>query len=253
MSRRPFLAGNWKMNKLVNESVDLVKGILDGVKDITDRDILVCPPFTSLSEVSKLVKGTNIKLGAQNCSYKDSGAYTGEISPSMLVDLGCSYVILGHSERRIYFGETNEIINEKAKLAISKGLKVIYCVGEVLEERQNNKTFDVIKEQLEKVLYDLDLNNVIVAYEPVWAIGTGLSASPEQAEEVHAFIRKTVSNIIKTSGKSYDVENLVILYGGSVKSSSIKGLMECEDVDGGLIGGASLKINEFLDIIRMSK
>ncbi len=253
MSRRPFLAGNWKMNKLVGEAVDLVKGIVDGVKGIIDKDILVCPPFTALSEVSKIVKGTNVNLGAQNCSYKDSGAYTGEISPSMLLDLGCSYVILGHSERRTYFGETNEIINEKAKLAISKGLKIVYCVGEVLEERKNNQTFDVIKKQLDQVLYNLDLNSVIIAYEPVWAIGTGLTASPEQAEEVHSFIRKTVSNIVKDAGKNFDVNDLVILYGGSVKSSSIKGLMECEDVDGGLIGGASLKAEEFLNIINNAK
>jgi triosephosphate isomerase (TIM) len=154
---------------------------------------LVCPPFTALSKISELVKGTNIKLGAQNCSYAESGAYTGEVSVDMLKDAGCDYVILGHSERRVLFGETDEVINKKAKLAISKGLKVVFCVGEVLEERENEKTFEVIKKQIINGLQDLDLNNIIIAYEPVWAIGTGKTASPEQAEEVHSFIRNLIA------------------------------------------------------------
>jgi triosephosphate isomerase (TIM) len=206
-----------------------------------------------------LVKGTNIKLGAQNCSYAESGAYTGEVSVDMLKDAGCDYVILGHSERRVLFGETDEVINKKAKLAISKGLKVVFCVGEVLEERENEKTFEVIKKQIINGLQDLDLNNIIIAYEPVWAIGTGKTASPEQAEEVHSFIRNLIATEFSSnccscccSSKNF-ADDMIILYGGSVNPSTIQGLMDCKNVDGGLVGGASLKVKDFSEIVKLAK
>lgn len=246
--RKPFLAGNWKMNKLISESAELAKGLVDNVAGISDKDILVCPPFTSLSKVREIVAGTNVKLGAQNCSYAESGAYTGEVSPDMLKDAGCEYVILGHSERRAYFAETDEILNKKTKLALSKGLKVIFCVGETLAEREAEKTFDVINKQMVDGLKDILLENVIIAYEPVWAIGTGRTASPEQAEEVHAFIRNLIA-------KLYDknvAESVRVLYGGSVNPATIKGLMACPNVDGGLVGGASLKVSDFADIVKLS-
>ena len=173
MSRKPFLAGNWKMNKTIGEAAELAKGLADNVKGIDNKDILICPPFTAIAKVREIVAGTNVKLGAQNCSYAESGAYTGEVSPDMLKDAGCEYVILGHSERRAYFGETDEVLNKKTKLALSKGLKVVFCVGETLSEREADKTFVVINKQMVDGLKDISLENVVIAYEPVWAIGTG--------------------------------------------------------------------------------
>jgi triosephosphate isomerase len=207
-----------------------------------------------LTKVREIVVGTNIKLGAQNCSYAQNGAYTGEISADMLKDIGLEYVILGHSERRSLFGETNEIVNKKAKLAISKGLKVIICVGENLLERKENRTFEVIKSQLINCIDGLDFNYLVIAYEPVWAIGTGNTATPEQVEEVHAFIRKVISENLSTCGQEeFSIENDIrILYGGSVNSTAIEGLMKCENVDGGLVGGASLKIKDFADIVKLA-
>ncbi len=246
--RKPFLAGNWKMNKRISEAADLTKGLTENLKEINGKDVLLCPPFTALAKVKEIVSGTNIMLGAQNCSYAESGAYTGEISVDMLLDAGCDYVILGHSERRAYFGETDDIINKKTKLALSKGLKVILCVGETLSEREGNKTFDVINKQLVDGLNGVDLQNLVIAYEPVWAIGTGKTASPAEAEEVHAFIRKKIASLY--SQKSAD--DIRILYGGSVSPATIQGLMACENVDGGLVGGASLKVADFTDIVKLS-
>ena len=246
--RKPFLAGNWKMNKLTKDAADLALGLVENLKDVKDKEILVCPPFTAIAKVREIVAGTNVKLGAQNCSYAESGAYTGEVSPDMLKDAGCEYVILGHSERRAYFAETDEILNKKTKLALEKGLKVVFCVGETLDEREANKTFSVIDRQMVNGLKGMALENVTIAYEPVWAIGTGKTASPEQAEEVHAFIRNLIA-------KLYDAktaENTRILYGGSVNPATIKGLMACPNVDGGLVGGASLKVADFTDIVKLS-
>lgn len=247
--RKPFLAGNWKMNNTINESVELVKGLVGNVGNITDRDILVAPPFTALTKVKEIIKDSNIKLGAQNCSFAEKGAYTGEVSPTMLLDAGCEYVILGHSERRQYFGEDNEIIKKKMLNALSVGLKIIYCVGETLAEREANKTFDVIESQIKEGLNGVPSENITIAYEPVWAIGTGKTATPDQAEEVHAFIRGILEKI-------YDknvADDMQILYGGSVSPDTIKNLMACPNVDGGLVGGASLKVDSFSKIVEDAK
>ena len=171
--RKPFLAGNWKMNNLISESEVLAEGLVKNLGNIENKDILVCPPFMSIAKVVETAKGSNIKVGAQNCASEDKGAYTGEVSPSMLVDAGCEYVILGHSERREYYGETDEIINKKTKLALEKGLKVILCVGETLNDRETGKTFELIKTQTVAGLQGVDIKNITIAYEPVWAIGTG--------------------------------------------------------------------------------
>jgi triosephosphate isomerase (TIM) len=246
--RKPFLAGNWKMNKLIGEAVELANGLVENLSGIKDKDILICPPFMSISAVREVVKNTNIKLGAQNCSFAESGAYTGEVSPKMLIDAGCSYVIIAHSERRQYFGEKNDIINKKIKNALQAGLKVIFCVGETLSERENNQTFKIIETQLVEGLKDIPMDNITIAYEPVWAIGTGKTATPEQAEEVHLFIRKKIAELYdaKTS------EVVRILYGGSVTPESVAGLMKCPNVDGGLVGGASLKIESFSQLVKLS-
>lgn len=247
--RRYLIAGNWKMNKTVGEAIELAKGLVENVKDVNDRDILICPPFTALYPVSQVIKGSNVKLGAQDVFYEDSGAYTGEISPIMLKDVGCEYVIVGHSERRHIIKETDEIINKKVKSALKHGLKVILCVGELLEERESGKTLDIVKEQTVKGLEGVnqdDVKNVVIAYEPVWAIGTGKTAKPEDAQEVQSFIRELVSKLY-----SKDVANsMVIQYGGSVKASNIDDLMAMPDVDGVLVGGASLVLDEFTRIVK---
>jgi triosephosphate isomerase len=212
-------------------------------------DIIICPPFTSLSEASKLVSGSVIKLGAQNMHFEVSGAFTGEISALMLKSVGCEYVILGHSERRNIFGENDEIINKKIKKALAAGLKPIFCVGELLEERENGTTNDVVKRQVLKGLKGIsaeEMKNIIVAYEPVWAIGTGKTATPAQAQEVHEFIRDLIE-----IGYSLEVaENLVIQYGGSVKPENAKELLSQKDIDGALVGGACLKADSFMGIIK---
>ena len=245
--RKLFIAGNWKMNKNVKESVSLAKSLINRLKDVQDKDVVVCPAFTALSQVYEEVKDSNVKVGAQNMSFEDEGAYTGEISPRMLKDF-CEYVILGHSERRQYFGEDDEIVNKKVKKALEHGLKPILCIGETLEERDGDKTFDIIESQLKKSLKNMDKNDmkkIIIAYEPVWAIGTGKTATPEQAEEVHVFIRK----VIKKSYGDEIASELRILYGGSVKPDNVKTLMEKEDIDGALVGGASLDAESFSGIV----
>jgi triosephosphate isomerase len=248
--RKTVIAGNWKMNNDLAQSEKLIvelKNLLQNEKP--NCDVIVCPPFTSLSEASKLVSGSMIKLGAQNMHFEDSGAFTGEVSASMLKSVGCEYVILGHSERRHIFGECDEVINKKIKKALSAGLKPIFCVGELLEERENGTTNDVVKRQVLKGLDGIsadDMKNVIVAYEPVWAIGTGKTASPAQAQEVHEFIR----DLIEIDYTLEVANDLVIQYGGSVKPDNAKELLSQKDIDGALVGGACLKANSFLGIIK---
>jgi triosephosphate isomerase len=249
--RVPIIAGNWKMNKNINESVELANAIKRGSHDVTAVEIVLCPPFTSLTVVKDILVDSNIGLGGQDCFWLNEGAYTGQIAPQMLKSAGCSHVIIGHSERRAYFGETNETVNKKVVAALKDGLKPIVCVGEKLEEREANKTFDVIRDHVENGLKGLtveNMQNVIIAYEPVWAIGTGKNATPAQAEEVHAFIRGLLS---KQFGND-TADKTRILYGGSVNPGNIETLISEKDVDGALVGGASLKPDSFLDLIKKS-
>ncbi len=249
MARKPLLAGNWKMNKTVAEAVELVSGLKKNLDGVKDREILVCPTFTCLSKVSEVIKGSNISLGGQNMHWESKGAFTGEISGKMLVDVGCKYVIIGHSERRQLFGETDETVNKKIKAAFSNGLIPVACVGETLDEREKNITFKVIDRQVKAGLAGLtpeQANTIVIAYEPVWAIGTGKTATPAQAQEVHAYIRKIYGELCgKTAG-----ENVRILYGGSVKPDNTKELMSQPDIDGALVGGASLELDSFTKIVK---
>lgn len=244
--RVPLIAGNWKMNKTPQEAVQLIAE-LKGLIQNTAAEVAVCPPFVALSDVLKAVQGSNIKVGAQNMYHQDNGAYTGEISPVFLKSMNIEYVILGHSERRQYFGETNEEINKKLKAAFNHGLKPILCVGETLEQREEGITFDVIREQIQKCLSDMqqfNLEELVVAYEPVWAIGTGRTATKEDANEVIAFIRQQLKEALNEKLSL----NTRILYGGSVKSSNIRELMDMPEIDGALVGGASLDAQEFSKI-----
>ena len=246
--RKKVIAGNWKMNKNLNESQELVSKIINGLGNDQKCDVIVCPSFTVLNEVYSLIKNTPVKLGAQNMHYQESGAYTGEISFDMLKSVGCEYVILGHSERRTIFQETDEIINMKIKAAVSNKLKVIFCVGELLEEREKGITMEVITGQITKGLDGIsseNLSEIIIAYEPVWAIGTGKTATPQQAQEVHLFIRK----LIEKKFSSSVAQKLIIQYGGSVKPDNARELLAQADIDGALIGGACLKADSFLEII----
>lgn len=248
--RKYVIAGNWKMNNDLKESEKLIvelKNLLQNEKP--NCDVIVCPPFTSLSEAAKLLKGTQIKLGAQNMHFEDSGAFTGEVSASMLISVGCEYVILGHSERRNIFGETDEMINKKIKKALSVGLKPIFCVGELLEERENGSTNEVVKRQILrglKGILDDEMKKIIIAYEPVWAIGTGKTASPAQAQAVHEFIR----DLIAIEYSLETANDVTIQYGGSVKPENAKELISQKDIDGALVGGACLKADSFLGIIK---
>ncbi|WP_457568992.1 triose-phosphate isomerase [Desulfurobacterium sp.] len=248
--RRPLIAGNWKMNKTVSESVEFARNFVDAVSDVADRDILICPPFTSLQVLGQIFDGTNVKLGAQNMHFEEKGAFTGEISPLMLKDVGCTFVILGHSERRHIFGENNDFINKKVLSAVSHGLIPILCVGELLEEREAGRTFEVVGTQLEEGLKGLSKEaDFVVAYEPVWAIGTGKTATPELAEEVHRFLREKLAELF---GKE-KAESVRILYGGSVKPENVEGLMAMENIDGALVGGASLKVESFVKIVNFGR
>ncbi|MCP4650245.1 MAG: triose-phosphate isomerase [PVC group bacterium] len=247
--RRTIIAGNWKMNKTITEALDLVRGLSMELKDVKDVDVVICPVFTALYSVSHEIEGSNIKLGAQNLFWEEKGAFTGEISAQMLKDANCDYVLIGHSERRNIFKETNEYVNRKLKAALKAELLPIVCVGERLEERQKNETFDVIRNHVTGALEGLsadDLKDIIIAYEPVWAIGTGQVATPEQAQEVHAFIRKLIAD----NFGSEVAEKLRIQYGGSVKPDNIKILIAQPDIDGALVGGAALKAESFLGIIK---
>ena len=248
MTRKFLIAGNWKMNKTAPEAVDLINEINSTVGDQTGVQVCVCPPFTSLSKASELVEQSEVLLGAQNMNASQSGAYTGEISAEMLRDLYVSFVILGHSERREYYGETNKSVNKKILSAIGNNLKPIYCIGETLEQREAGQTLEVVRSQVREGLDNFPTNsieNLVLAYEPVWAIGTGKNATDEMAQEVHFEIRKVLSEMFGDAAAS----TIRILYGGSMKPENAAGLLSQPDVDGGLIGGASLTSRAFTGII----
>ncbi|AEH45278.1 triosephosphate isomerase [Thermodesulfatator indicus DSM 15286] len=248
MKRRPLIAGNWKMHKTVPETLAYIEAFKSLVAGVEDRDIMLAPPFTSLDAAERALEGTNIYLGAQNCHWADEGAFTGEISPKMLADIGVTYVIIGHSERRHIFGETDKVIRQKIEAVLKYDLIPILCIGETLEEREAGKTLKVLETQLKEGLKGFsvaDLKSLVVAYEPVWAIGTGKTATPEQAEEAHAFVRKILAEMFNQEF----ADNLRILYGGSVKPENVVGLMARPDIDGALVGGASLKPDVFAKIV----
>jgi triosephosphate isomerase (TIM) len=249
--RKPVIAGNWKLYKTNKEATELVTRLIPIVKKNRGVDIVVAPVFTALTSVKEVISGSNIMLSGQDCFWEEEGAFTGEVSPKLLVDAGCSHVIIGHSERRQFFAETDETVNKKVKAALKAGLTVLLCIGETLGEREAGKTFDVLKKQVTGGLIDITkqgLETIIIAYEPVWAIGTGKTASDEQAQEAHAFIRSLVTGLYnKTTGN-----NIRILYGGSVKPENIKGLMTQPDIDGALVGGASLKAESFGAIVNFA-
>ena len=251
MERTPVIAGNWKMNTTPEEGVQLVKGLKDTLAGVDDAHIIVAPPFTHLYPVSDVIRGTNIKLASQNMFSKDSGAYTGEVSPLMIKCLGCEYVIIGHSERRHCFGETDASVNEKTSAALSHSITPIICIGETLAQREAEETLAVLLRQLKGGLKDLPGNKreIIIAYEPVWAIGTGKTATEEQAQEVHRFIRNTLAELL---GKEV-ASKTRILYGGSVKPDNTRGLMAQSDIDGVLVGGASLTIESFEKIVKFNR
>ena len=248
MTRRLFIAGNWKMNTNAAGAAELARGLAAELRGETAIDLAVCPPFVYLAKVAEALRGSNLALGAQDCFYEDNGAFTGEVSTAMLADVGCTCVILGHSERRHVIGETDELINRKVLKALSAGLKPIFCVGELLEERDAGATLEVVSRQVKRGLEGVQANqmrDVTIAYEPVWAIGTGRNATPQQAQEVHADIRRLL-------GELYDpklAQTVRIQYGGSVKPSNARELLACPDIDGALVGGASLKVADFAGIV----
>jgi len=248
--RKKIVAGNWKMNMDLNEGVALAESLNNHfiANPLKDREVILCTPFIHLAPVSRILTAPGVGSGAQNCNDHKSGAYTGEVSAAMIKSTGAGSVIIGHSERRTYYGETDELLAEKTVEAMRNGLRVIFCCGEVLSEREGNIHFDVVRRQLEKGLFGLseaDFRRCIIAYEPVWAIGTGVTASPAQAQEMHAFIRELVE---KRYGKDV-AEDTTVLYGGSCKASNAAELFANPDVDGGLIGGASLVKEEFCSIV----
>lgn len=250
--RTPLIAGNWKMNKTPNEAVAFAAQFIQYVEDCEDIGIVLAPPAPALTAMAVALKGTNILLAAQNLHWEESGAYTGEISAGMLSEIGCSYVIVGHSERRQFFGETNDTVNKKLNAVLNENMVPILCVGELLEHRKSDRTEAVIEEQVRGGLEGIrpeEMKNIVVAYEPVWAIGTGETASPGQAQQVHAFIRMLVKELFGLS----IAEEIRIQYGGSVKPSNAAELMSQPDVDGALVGGASLDPESFAGIVRYNK
>ncbi len=250
--RKKVIAGNWKMNKNLSESISLISGIKNNLPAELSSEVIVCPPYTSLETVHSLIKDTPIRLGAQNMHFEENGAFTGEISANMLKSVGCEFVILGHSERRHIFGETDKIINKKIQKAVSSGLKPIFCIGETLEEREDGNAFNVIEEQITKGLNGIspeDFSSITIAYEPVWAIGTGKTASPEQAQEIHKFVRELITKLYSQNHS----ENVIILYGGSVKPNNAASLLSENDIDGALVGGACLQAESFVQIIEAAK
>ena len=246
--RKKIVAGNWKMNTTVPEGVELAKAVVEKSAQVPqDVKLIVATPFTHLCPVAAVVGETRVGLSAENCADKEKGAYTGEVSAAMLASAGCKYTILGHSERRQYYGETDEKLVAKMRLALDAGLDVILCVGENLDEREAGRHFEVCETQIKNVLFNFsaeDMEHVVIAYEPVWAIGTGKTATAEQAEEIHAFIRKTVADRFGDAV----AQDCPILYGGSCKPSNAKELFAQKDIDGGLIGGAALKADDFIGI-----
>jgi triosephosphate isomerase len=252
MGRLPFIAGNWKMNKTVGEALDLVRELRATISGVKGVEVAIAPPFTALHAIHKELEGSSIRLAAQNLYWEEKGAFTGEVSPLMLKEVGCHYVILGHSERRQLFGETDETVNRRIKAALIRELKVIFCIGETLKEREEGKAFSVIERQVQgglKGLGNKEMRNMVIAYEPVWAIGTGKTATPEQAEEIHRIIREKLGNLY-SQGIS---EEIRIQYGGSVTPENIQGLMNQPNIDGALVGGASLKAESFSKIVRFKE
>ncbi|MBU0567225.1 triose-phosphate isomerase [bacterium] len=249
--RRPIIAGNWKMNMTGSEALELVEGIKEELKEFADAEVVVCPPFTSLEKVARTIKDTEIQLGAQNVYSQEKGAYTGEISVLMLKDSGCRYVICGHSERREYFKEDNELINAKVKAVLAGGLFPILCVGERLEEREAGRHKEVVYAHLTGGLKNLsreEMAKIVIAYEPVWAIGTGKTATPQDAQDMHLFIRQTLTKMY-----TQELANEIrIQYGGSVKPDNVDELMKQPDIDGALVGGASLEAGSFARIVKFS-
>jgi len=251
MHRKTIIAGNWKMNLTVAEGKALIAALKPLVAGYTNMEVVVCPTFTSLYGVIEAARGSNIQVGAQNVHWAPNGAFTGEISAAMLKEAGVDYVIIGHSERRQYFGETDATVNSRTKAALAAGLKPIVCIGELLAEREGNKTEQVLDTQLHQGLAGLtaaDMKNVVLAYEPVWAIGTGKTATPAMAQETHAYIRKVLTAMFG----SETAETVRIQYGGSMKAENAKLLVEQKDIDGGLIGGAALKADSFAELIKNS-
>lgn len=250
--RRPVVAGNWKMNCLQSEAGDLVKQLIESKSLTGNVEVVLAPPYTALGVVRKLVNGSGIQLAGQNIYFEPKGAWTGEISAAMLKDAGCEYVILGHSERRSFFQEDDALINKKIKAALNAELHVIFCVGETLQQRERNETRGVVESQLKfglEGLTDRDLENLVIAYEPVWAIGTGKTATPEQAQEVHHFIREYLDATFEKSV----AQSTRIQYGGSVNPENSKSLMSQKDIDGALVGSASLNAESFIAIINSAK
>ncbi|MGF7056672.1 triose-phosphate isomerase [Brassicibacter mesophilus] len=246
--RIPIIAGNWKMNKTIKEAVELVNKIKD-ITNETDVEVVVCAPYTALSQIKKQIDGTKLKLGAQNMHWEESGAFTGEISADMLNEIGVDYCIIGHSERRQYFNETDETVNNKIKTALAHHIKPIVCVGEALDQRESGNEKEVVKKQIVKGFKDIeakDMTNIVIAYEPIWAIGTGKTASSEDANEMVSYIRQIVEDIY-----GVDIsEEIRIQYGGSVKPANITEIMNQSDIDGALVGGASLKSEDFVELIK---
>jgi triosephosphate isomerase (TIM) len=244
--RRWMVAGNWKMNTSLSEAVNLAKAVKEGSAGIANGDVVLAPPFVYLQSVCEAIKGSRVQLAAQNMFYEDKGAYTGEVSPLMLKEIGCAYAIIGHSERRKYFGETDDTVNLKVKKSLALGLKPIVCVGETDGEREKGVTEFVVGIQVKKALSGIPkLDDIVVAYEPVWAIGTGKNATPVEAEDVHGFIRNVLADMYGDASRE-----VRILYGGSVTADNIGDLIGMEDIDGALVGGAALKSDGFIGIIR---
>ncbi|MEW5950531.1 MAG: triose-phosphate isomerase [Elusimicrobiota bacterium] len=246
--RKPMIAGNWKMHLNSSEAAQLAAAIKNGLDPQLNHEVLIAPSFTNIESVRKEISSSPILLSAQNMCWEEKGAFTGEISPIQLKDAGCDYVIIGHSERRKIFGESDEVLNKKVKSALKSALKVIFCIGETLEERENQRTYKVLQTQLNGGLKDISVNelsNIVIAYEPVWAIGTGKTATPEQAQDAHVFVRKEIERMLGVQA----AQSIRILYGGSVKAENIDELMAQPDIDGALVGGESLKADKFLRVI----
>ncbi|MBU0728326.1 MAG: triose-phosphate isomerase [Proteobacteria bacterium] len=251
MPRRPLIAGNWKMHTSIAEAKELAQTIARASADVSDRDVMIAPPFTHLAAVADVLAGSKVILASQNICWEEKGAFTGEISPVMLKEFGCSMALVGHSERRHVFGETDSIINKRITGALKFGITPILCVGETIEEREGGKTFGVLETQTKKGLLNAEITNadrIVVAYEPVWAIGTGKTATVEQAQEAHAFLRKLLSELFEKNIAS----QIRILYGGSVNPDNVDVLMNQEDIDGALVGGAALKVGSFSRIIHFN-
>lgn len=246
--RTPLIAANWKMNKTIDETAAFFDALLPVIKNVTDVDVIVAPPFTSIATAAAKTQGSSVKLAAQNVFYEEKGAFTGEISSAMLIDAGCEAVIIGHSERRHIMNETDEIINKKIRTARAHGLEILFCIGELLAEREAGKTTDVLRRQIIGGLAGIPADGIVVAYEPVWAIGTGKTATPALAQEAHEFIRSVL-----TEHYGEIARNIRILYGGSVTPDNVAGLMACPDIDGALVGGASLKPDSFAQLVQFNR